>query len=165
MEWKIAPGFPDYEISNCGFIRRAKQGRGTFVGKILKPWVDEIGRVSVSIRVDGKTKTVRVAKLVAIAFIGEAPFIGAEVCHNNGNPQENREKNLRWDTSAGNKSDMIKHGTRLRRHKHNMARLNPQQIRRIKERAAKGELQREIANRYGVQQGTISRIVNGERWV
>lgn len=164
IEWKEAPGFPDYEISEYGDVRRVTAARGTVAGKIVKPWADENGRISVTIRVDGKTKRVRPARLVALAFIGDPPFPEAEVCHNNGKPHDNRKSNLRWDSSVGNKADMVRHGTRLCRHKAPMARLNPQQIRRIKERSAKGELQREIANRYGVQQGTISRIVNGERW-
>lgn len=164
MEWKEIPGFPDYEISDNGSIRRATAGCGAVKGKILRQYSDEAGRLTCTIRRLGRHKTVRPSRLVAITFIGPPPFPRAEACHNNGNPQDNRKNNLRWDTCAGNKADMIKHRTRLCRHKHKMARLNPQQVRRIKERYAKGELQREIADRYGVKQGTISRIVNGIRW-
>lgn len=163
-QWKIAPGFPDYEVSSRGRVRRAVAGRGARVGTICKEWMDPQGRVSVTIRVNGKTKTVRPARLVAHAFIGPPPFPKAEVCHNNGRPHENRVDNLRWDTSAGNKADMVRHGTRLKGHKAPWAKLNPQQVRRIKERCARGELQREVGARYGIAQSHVGRIVRGERW-
>lgn len=51
-----------------------------------------------------------VHSLVALAFIGPRPH-GYEVCHNNGNPLDNRVDNLRYGTSADNKLDQVRHGT------------------------------------------------------
>ena len=163
-QWKEAPGFPDYEISDEGDVRRAKPGRGAVVGKIVKPWIDKDGRLSVTIRTGGETKTVRPSRLVAIAFIGPPPFDGAEACHWNGKPSDNRVKNLRWDTDAGNKADMIRHGTKVHRGRHGMAKLSHQQVTWIRKRVARGETQASVGAIYGVSQTQVGRIVRGKRW-
>ena len=37
-----------------------------------------------------------------------------ECCHGNGNKQDNRPGNLRYDTSSNNKRDQVRHGTHNR---------------------------------------------------
>lgn len=49
-----------------------------------------------------------------LAFIGPPPE-GMEVCHNNGNPRDNRVVNLRYDSTRQNILDQVRHGT------HNMS--------------------------------------------
>jgi hypothetical protein len=34
-----------------------------------------------------------------------------EVCHNNGDPADNRAANLRYDTASENQLDRVRHGT------------------------------------------------------
>lgn len=161
--WKEAPGFPDYEVSDQGDVRRVTPARGAVVGKILRPIAEDDGRLLLILRRDGESIHVRPSRLVCEAFHGPPPK-GSEACHKDGNPTNNKSRNLRWDTSSGNKADMVRHGTRLRRAKHPLAKLTPQKVRRIKEQYAAGKLQREIADRYGIKQGQVSRIVNGKRW-
>lgn len=74
MRWAVCNRFPDYEVSDDGGVRRLTAGRGAVAGKILYQFVDEHGRHSVSIRQNGKTKTVRVSLLVCEAFVGPKPF-------------------------------------------------------------------------------------------
>lgn len=162
--WAKCAAFPDYEVSDEGEVRRATAGQGAVVGKLCRPYIDKDRRASVSIRVDGKTKTVRIATLVATAFVGPKPEGRYEVCHNDGNPQNNRKENLRWDTSAGNKADMLRHGTRLRGEKHHNAKLAPQNIEAIEKMWLSGMKQREIGKFFGVNQSAISKIINGKRW-
>lgn len=75
-------------------------------GKTLSPYIRKDGHVEV--RIAGKTVAVHV--LVAAAFHGPRPE-GLEVCHNDGNPQNNVASNLRYDTMSGNMLDRVKHGT------------------------------------------------------
>jgi hypothetical protein len=163
--WKICPGFPDYEVSDHGDVRRSSPGRGARVGTICKPWTDPDGRVTTSIRKDGKTVTVRIASLVCAAFVGERPGARYECCHGDGNPQHNHWENLRWDTSAGNKADMIAHGTRLSGEKAPMSKLTEREVRVLRRLWQDGRYrQREIADIFEVRQSTISKIVTGKRW-
>lgn len=45
-----------------------------------------------------------------LAFVGPCPD-GMEVCHNDGNPENNRVENLRYGTRSDNMRDKRKHGT------------------------------------------------------
>ncbi|WP_247600195.1 HNH endonuclease [Mycobacterium intracellulare] len=47
--------------------------------------------------------------LVLEAFKGPRPN-GAVSCHNDGNLDNNREDNLRWDSQSSNNFDRVKHG-------------------------------------------------------
>lgn len=51
-----------------------------------------------------------VHRLVMAAFVGPCPD-GIEVCHNNGNPADNRLSNLRYGTHSENQLDQVKHKT------------------------------------------------------
>lgn len=59
----------------------------------------------------GRVKNWIVSALVLTVFVGPRPEGDYHACHNNGNPQDNRLVNLRWDTRSGNELDKRKHGT------------------------------------------------------
>jgi hypothetical protein len=102
MIWKPIPGFLDYEVSERGDVRRG--------GAQLKPERTQgNGRKRFSLSKGGRLYRMKAHQLVALAFIGPAPFEGAEVCHNDGFHQNNHYSNLRWDTRAGNGNDVTKH--------------------------------------------------------
>lgn len=165
MQWKRSQIFPDYDVSDSGLVRRATPGRGSKVGRQCKPWTDPDGRVSITIRRDGETKTVRVATLVCHAFHGPKPASMLEVCHYDGNPANNYADNLRWDTSRGNKADMLRHGTRLRGEKHPQAKLSPEAVAAIYKMFGSGiATQKEIGKMFGVNQSAVSKVVTGKRW-
>ena len=111
-EWRDAPGFPLYEISSRGRIRRKP--------KILKPGVIPSGHFTVALSTGRGTraKSIYVHRLVAEAFL---PKDEARkwVNHKNGVPSDNRVENLEWCTPGEN----IAHGYR-----HN-GRRNPCEIR------------------------------------
>lgn len=78
-------------------------------GKLLRQQTDGHGRYWVNLSKDGKVRVSRVHRLVAEAFIpGASPDL--EVCHNDGNNQNNMISNLRWDTHTENMHDIVKHG-------------------------------------------------------
>lgn len=102
MVWKAVPGFLDYEVSEHGDLRRGV--------KHLKPErVQGSGRKRFTLSKGGRSYRIRASHLVALAFIGPAPFDGAEVCHNDGFFHNNHFSNLRWDTRTGNVADVAKH--------------------------------------------------------
>lgn len=72
MEWRICPRFPDYEVSECGDVRRRAGGRINQPGRRLQGHIDQDGYVRYTIRrTDGFRSPVPAHILVAEAFIGE----------------------------------------------------------------------------------------------
>lgn len=101
--------------------------------------------------------------IVCEAYHGPRPP-GQVVRHKNGIPGDDREDNLEWGTVAQNTQDTKAHGrtTRGTRNKH--AVLTEADVLEIRKRIAQGEVQREIAESYGVTQPTICDIKMGRTW-
>lgn len=59
---------------------------------------------------DGTAVTRRTYVLVALAFIGPAPFDGAHVRHLDGNKLNVHAQNLAWGTATDNEDDKRRHG-------------------------------------------------------
>ena len=156
-QWKDVIGFEGiYEVSNHGNIRSVKSGQ------LKKITIDKkTNRPFLNLWKNNKQTVVRVHKLVLEAFVGKAPQ-GMECCHNDGNQQNNRLENLRWDTPKNNHADKLKHGTSNTGERCNWAKLTKAQVISIR---ADIRTQKEIATEYRVQQSQISRIKNGVRWI
>lgn len=58
---------------------------------------------------DKRPRKFRVNVLVLLAFVSPRPT-GADSCHCNGDPHDNRRANLRWDSRAANMMDASRHG-------------------------------------------------------
>ena len=115
--WKPVVGYEGhYEVSNLGNVRSVDRTVVYKTGQTrhykgrplkLKPshgyWRVELSRNS-------KPTCFQVHRLVLSAFVGPLPE-GKEVCHNNGNPGDNRLENLRYGTKSENNLDRVKHGT------------------------------------------------------
>ncbi len=144
-----------YEVSNFGNIRSSKNKQ------LKKITIDSNGRPYLGLWKNNKQKIVRPHKLVLEAFVGKAPQ-GMECCHNDGNQQNSRLENLRWDTPKNNHADKLKHGTSNTGERCNWAKLTKAKVISIR---ADIRTQKEIATEYGVQQSQISRIKNGVRWI
>lgn len=105
-EWRPVEGFPRYEVSDLGRIRRAGTGRLMAVrysrrryGAVHFPAGDGSGRY-----VD-----FYIHRLVAAAFIGPRPE-GKEVNHKDGNRRHNAVSNLEYCT----RSENIRHAGKIR---------------------------------------------------
>lgn len=107
-----------YEVSSEGRVRSLdrvsilRDGREIFYpGRYLKLKVNNGGHLYVRLNRPGDRNVQRyVHRLVMQSFVGECPS-GMEVCHNNGDPTDNRVDNLRYDTHSSNVSDRRAHGT------------------------------------------------------
>ena len=109
-EWRAIVGFEGcYEVSDLGRVRALRR-KGT-AGGLLTPWLDACGKRVAYLRVDlfraGRRKKAMVHRLVAQAFLGPAPFPGAEVLHGLGGPEDASALNLRWGTRGENILDTI----------------------------------------------------------
>lgn len=116
-EWRPIPGWEGlYEVSNLGRVKscprevQGRPGRKPYKrpGQLRKPSVNSTGRLQVGLSAPGrKWFNMKVHRAVALAFLGPAPE-GCEVCHNDGNPMNNRLDNLRWGTKKENSADAVR---------------------------------------------------------
>ena len=116
--WKPVNGYEGiYEVSSHGRVRSIDRtvtysdGRvGRIKGKALRTPPNEDGYPRVNLSTQGKSRARRVHALVAEAFIGPRPD-GMDVCHGDGDPENNHVDNLRYGTHSENMLDSVRHGT------------------------------------------------------
>lgn len=168
--FRDVPGFPGYRIDTNGHLQSClKIGGRVFVltdqWRDIKGWLDGFGYRRIGLRVQGRSRSIyrRLHELVLLTFVGQ-PSKGQEACHNDGNRENNRLENLRWDTRKGNLADCLKHGTRIRGSKSPKAKLSEEKVEEAKKRVADGESRRKIAEEFEVAYSTIVNAVNGTKW-
>ena len=171
--WRDIPGLVGfYQASSLGRIRsldrtlhkpEAKWGYPRRVkGRILVNKLAK-GYAQVNISSADNIKAPRyVAHLVALAFIGPRPD-GSQVCHNDGNRQNNQPENLRYGTKAENEADKIGHGTIAKGEAIGSSKLTETQVREIRVRAVTEPFS-EIAARFSVSVASVSNIARGAQW-
>jgi hypothetical protein len=164
MEWRVIPGWPDYEISECGDARRITASKTTKAGRLLRGFVKENGYKIHLLRKDGVTRKVLAHRLVLEAFVGPAPPDKPEGCHNDGTRSNNHWTNLRWGSRSDNQMDRVLHGTSKRGRQHHNVKLAETMVRDIRNRAALGESKIKIAKEYGVHVQSVYAISYGRRW-
>lgn len=169
--WRKVQDSRDYEVSSLGRVRSLDRTVATanghvrrYCGSIIKPSLNSKGYPRTWIRrFDGSREHALVHVLVARAFLGVPPD-GMEVAHNDGNRLNAAVSNLRYDTHAGNLADMVVHGTRRSRARHERAVLTEEDVRNIRARLARRDRQNAIATDFGVCRTTISAIATGRSW-
>lgn len=169
-QWKTAPGFPDYEVSNIGRVRRATPGVNATVGHIRQATLDKNGYCVILLqRPNDKPKIGKVHRLVVLAFIGDIPE-GMHVNHRNGIKSDNRIENLEIVSPSEN----TLHGFRVLGRKvaggkspgeaHGNAVLTDDLVRHIRKSYESGESQEKIAKRLHHSQSNVSRIIRRTAW-
>lgn len=171
-QWLPIPGYAGlYEVSDLGHIRslpREKMSRwGTAYrveGGILKPHTNERG-YRVARLTDGTgTKTVKVHRLVLLAFIGETPAGCTDTRHLNGDHGDNRLTNLTWGTHKSNMEDMVNHGTSPYGERSGRAILSSSGVAGMRRLRGTGKTIKVLADEFGVSRSTASYAVNGKSW-
>jgi hypothetical protein len=111
--WKQIEGYPDYEVSNEGRIRRPNQTWNGKYNYTTKGTDKGKGYRIVSLWNGNKYVTRFVHRLVAIAFIPN-PENKPCVNHIDCNPSNNNAENLEWCTKKENSEWMVKCGRNKR---------------------------------------------------
>ena len=161
--WEDIPGFDGwYEVSDMGRVRswrvRAKTDCQANHPRILKGEKNKRGYVKVKLThpVIGKI-SLAVHRIVLCTFVGPCPK--NHVCnHINADPGDNRIRNLEWVTPAEN----VRHASalgRIRGFNEGLTTLRSHDIVNIRALRKKGWTLRAIAERYGVSDTSICRIV------
>ncbi len=169
-KWQSIPGFLGlYEASSLGRIRsldrysKIGKGMGWRKGKVLRQSVHHSGYMQVGLCREGKLSNFLAHSLVMLTFQGPRPE-GQEVCHADGDRQNNAKSNLRYDTRIGNAADKIKHLTNNAGDTNPRALLTEAQVLEIYARCCAGEEQVGIASQMGVSQVTVNHIATGRTW-
>lgn len=171
--WAYVNGYgTSYLVSNMGDIiatpritTRVVNGRlikQPLKGKTITGHINKSGYRVVALCKNGIDKHHYVHSLVAETFLGPRP-IKHHVCHNDGNPCNNKLENLRYDTASGNAADRIKHGTDAIGENNPMSKYSVETIKYIK-----GELisrtAASIACELGMPKSTVRGIKQGHIW-
>lgn len=165
LEWRVIPGWPEYEVSEYGHVRRRLSGGSPIgkVGRVLRP--SGSGRyLHVSLHGRAGRRHVTIHRLVALAFIGEPPSRNHQVAHGDGNPANNHHSNLRYATAVENTADRFRHGTIRRGEEAGPFKFTEREIRQIRALALKGVTQELIAEIFQTSQSHVGRIVRHEAW-
>jgi hypothetical protein len=167
--WRVCASFPDYEVSDCGRIRRLTPGKNTQPGLILKHRPDKDGYRKVTLTRESVQRGNFVHRLMWQSFNGPIPA-GLQINHKNGVKDDNRLANIELVTPSEN----TRHGFRsLGRRpvlnpqlgsKNGRAKLSEKDLPEVHRLRAEGWSQQRIADRLGVDQTSISRVLLGQSW-
>lgn len=170
--WKPIPGYEAfYEASTLGKIRsldrqilRSDGIVRQLKGRVLKQ-TPMSGYLMVSLSVSAKRDVQLVHRLVASAFC-EQPEGCFVINHLDADKSNNRPENLEWTTSKANtahamKLDLMNFAIGSRK---GSAKLNESDVKQIIRRLHSKEMQKTIAEEYGVAQPIIANINLGKGW-
>jgi hypothetical protein len=175
--WRAVPDFPFYSVSNLGRVKSRRPWRDGKAERFLSPrehWHKNgyITCLSVVLSNDENPRRVcNIGSLVLEAFVGPRPT-GQETCHGDGDPTNNRQYNLRWDTRKGNISDCINHcrfyfnAGRAKGSSHARSKLTEDTVRQARKLSAGGISNVQIMRllQLNVAQTTLGKAIRGLKW-
>lgn len=153
----------DYEVSSLGRVRRARPGKKTTPGRMLKPTLLKIGYWSVAPVVDGRNVRTCVHAMVAECFLGPRPK-GHEINHRDGVKTNNCVLNLEYVTHAENMRHAGNYGLMVLGEKHPSAKLTVDLVRAIRARRAMGASYGVIAGEFRLSIATAFSVANRRSW-
>lgn len=158
--WREISGWPDYEVSSQGDVRRTTPGFSTYPGKVLKPILNKTtGYFAVCLSNCRRKKRTDIHRLVALTFLGPQSSPSHLVAHYDGVRTNNCVTNLRWATQRENLSDMHRHGTALVGSANPMSKLDEIDCEAIRRMKKLGIPRLVIAAGYGVHVRTVFRVL------
>lgn len=172
--WKPVPNYESqYEVSDEGKFRRisSRSGRVFDVPKPKDGFSKRRGYLGVEVCSGGKKSTLSAHRVVWEAFNGPIPP-GMQINHKNGIKDDNRLSNLEVVTPSQNTRHAFTHlgrePVRTNGRKGSLnhkARLKETDIPTILELRKSGLSQQAIADRFGVCQTTIGRVLLKKSWI
>ena len=173
--WKDVVGYEGYyKVSNKGRVMTVARefiksnGRKCIIKERILSQGIVIGYRCVDLKVNGNRKTMRVHRLVAMAFIGE-PY-KEMVNHIDGNKSNNNLSNLEWATRSENELHAYATGLKKSSEKHKKTTSESNKKRRtlsddtIRYIRSSSKSQYELANELGVSRASVGLIRQRKRY-
>ena len=150
-----------YQISTFGRIKSFKKGHE----KILKPFVDKDGYLSIALSKDGKIRKFKIHRLVAQAFIANLED-KPQINHRDGNKMNNHVDNLEWNTNRENNLHAIRIGLRKYQKNSNRALTDEQVVwcRKVHIPFDSEFGSTALANIFGISQPCMNAILHGKTY-
>jgi len=171
--WKDINGFPGYRISDHGevyssprtFTRNGHKVR--LPGKLLKPRALDRGHLYVNLRVNNKSTSTYIHRLVAMHFIGPQPDGKLHVAHWDGDASNNHVSNLRWASAAENNADSVRLGRSSKPSGvlSKTSKLDDLLLTKVFERYNNGKSARSISEEFNLSHQTVSCVLNGTSYI
>lgn len=171
VELKRIPGAPndDYAAGIDGQVysrtRYAGFGRKERTDWYpLKGHLTKKGYRAISLCHENRKVTKAVHRLVCMAFRGLPPSPSSQVCHADGNRDNNAPSNLHWSTQQENWLDRKAHGRGIEGEKHHAARLTDIERGHVSWAVEKGLCSiKHAARMLGMAQSSIQQLVHAAR--
>lgn len=167
-QWRDIPGYPGYKVSSLGQVMSFRaigcraRNENVANGRLMKPRVNRCGHFRVGLCRDGVPHDMFVHVAVLLAFVGPCPD-GMESCHENDIKSDNSLDNLSWGTQKKNRADADRNGRSKIGEGHANAKITETDVREIR-RLAETQSQQSIADRFGICQTVVGRIVRRVDW-
>ncbi|AYP68230.1 HNH endonuclease [Bacillus phage vB_BcoS-136] len=157
-----------YEVSNLGKVRsidKIDSSGKRKLGKVLKIKVHKNGYCEVVLKLNGRQKTYKVHRLVALAFI-QNPENKLQVNHLDGNKENNNIDNLEWSTNGENQLHSRDIGLcKERGETHYRAKLTDLDVLKIREMyATKKYTYKSISEKFNISLSVVESVVKRRTW-
>ena len=158
---KQIKGFEDYWIDTGGRVWSTKFGKV----KELKAFNNGYGYLRVDLLKNGKAKTMKVHRLVAMTFL-DNPEKYEQVNHKNGIKTDNRLENLEWCSASQNMKHAYQNKLKnaMKGSANYRTKLSDAQVIEIFMRLDNGESPTEIAKDYPTTRHAIYLMKAGRSW-
>jgi hypothetical protein len=158
MTWKTILDYPDYEVSDYGFVRRK--------GHIFSPGIRN-GYHFVNLSRNSKRKKYYVHRLVSMAFIPN-PRCYKYVNHKDGVKTHNHIDNLEWCTASFNNAHAYRTGLKPKPVTHGqlngMAKLTNERVIAMRNEYNASTTYASLGRKYGVDYYTVSDVIKRKTW-
>jgi hypothetical protein len=163
IEWRSLPGYPQYEVSEYGVVRRTVEDlNGTYPkGFVLRPTLNKSGYFYFDLTNDNnESMRVLAHRAVALAFHGDPPEGRMLALHKDDVKLHNHYSNLYWGTPKNNQDDAVRNGKVKHGANHPLANLTHEQIAEIRSDYVPGVFgYKRIARKYGISPDKAKDIV------
>lgn len=170
--WRDIKGFEGfYQASDEGQIgsvardfMRSNGRKNHVTSRILKACLNDDGYLKCALPTNGKLKSYRVHRLVALAFLGDPNDL--EVNHKDGNKTNNKISNLEYVTHRENVIHSFRTGLQIPAcgSKVRTAKLKEFEIPMIRKFLREGCSCRSLARLYGMDKDAFQNIKKGVTW-
>jgi len=168
VEWRAVVGFPEYEVSSDGRVRRVipfdvGRYKNREIPFELKQQISTNKYPRITLTRKGNKTHHSVHRLVLTSFIGSCPD-GHEAAHEDGDRSNNNLSNLSWKRPIDNAADKERHGTMVRGTRHWSAKLTEEQATEARNAVFGYGDRVKMSVKFGVSVAAIKNIRAGKTW-